>query len=372
MASPVALYTLHSSGPTLSIQCASVLILLGNWIRYAGTRTSPPSIGLTLFGQILIGLAQPFVLSAPTRYSSLWFSPRGRVSATAMASLANPLGGALGQLVDPFLADSPAAIPSMTLYIAIFSSAAALPSFFIPARPPTPISASSTQVPLPVLKQLKLLSKCTTFWLAFLPFSVYVGFFNSLSSLLTQILTPYGYSEAESGIAGGLLILVGLVAAAITSPTIDRSKRYLLLIKTLVPTIALCYLVFIWAPPAKSLVAPYLICAVLGAASFSLVPVVLEWLCEVTWPVGPEVGSVVCWAGGQLLGAIFIIISDALQDMEGVPHGNMRKALIFQAVISLAVVPAALFLGVGANIRNKRLEFDKEVNGRRGPDDVER
>ena len=165
---------------------------------------------------------------------------------------------------------------------------------------------------------------------------------------------------------------MGLVAAAITSPIIDRSKRYLLLIKTLVPTIALCYLVFIWAPPAKSLVAPYLICAVLGAASFSLVPVVLEWLCEVTWPVGPEVGSVVCWAGGQFLGAIFIIISDALQDMEGVPQGNMRKALIFQAVISLAVVPAALFLGVGEIIRNKRLEFDKGVNGRQGPDDVER
>ncbi|KAI4267518.1 MAG: hypothetical protein LQ337_008308, partial [Flavoplaca oasis] len=69
-----------------------------------------------MFGQILIGLAQPFVLSAPTYYSSLWFSPRGRVSATAVASLANPLGGALGQLINPFLATSPKDIPYMTLY----------------------------------------------------------------------------------------------------------------------------------------------------------------------------------------------------------------------------------------------------------------
>lgn len=41
------------------------------------------------------GFAQPFVLSAPTRYSDLWFSDKGRVSATALASLANPLGGAV-------------------------------------------------------------------------------------------------------------------------------------------------------------------------------------------------------------------------------------------------------------------------------------
>jgi MFS transporter, FLVCR family, MFS-domain-containing protein 7 len=46
-------------------------------------------------GQILIGFAQPFVLSAPTTFSDLWFTERGRTSATAVASLANPLGGAV-------------------------------------------------------------------------------------------------------------------------------------------------------------------------------------------------------------------------------------------------------------------------------------
>ena len=75
-----------------------------------------------MFGQILTGLAQPFVLSAPTRYSDLWFTNRGRVAATAVMSLANPFGGALAQLIDPFWAGSAKDIPNMVLYIAIIVS----------------------------------------------------------------------------------------------------------------------------------------------------------------------------------------------------------------------------------------------------------
>jgi hypothetical protein len=98
---------------------ASGLILVGNWLRYAGTKANGGIFGLVMFGQLLIGLAQPFVLSSPTRYSDLWFSDQGRTSATALATLANPLGAALGQLVDSFLVNGPEDVPNMVLYISI-------------------------------------------------------------------------------------------------------------------------------------------------------------------------------------------------------------------------------------------------------------
>jgi len=74
---------------------ASVLLLLGNWIRYAGTRANGGIFWVVILGQILTGLSQPFVLAAPTRYSDMWFTERGRVGATALATLASPFGGAV-------------------------------------------------------------------------------------------------------------------------------------------------------------------------------------------------------------------------------------------------------------------------------------
>lgn len=115
----VVILTLHH-GPKPAIMIAGILTLVGNWVRYAGTRAgSHGYFGVVMFGQILIGLGQPFVLAAPTRYSDLWFTERGRISATALASLANPFGGALGQLIDPFWATKPSEVPNMVLYTAI-------------------------------------------------------------------------------------------------------------------------------------------------------------------------------------------------------------------------------------------------------------
>jgi MFS family permease len=363
VAAPVTIYTLNKSGPKASIITAACLLLVGNWVRYGGTRSS--NFGVVMFGQILVGLAQPFVLSAPTRYSDLWFSERGRVSATAVASLANPFGGALGQLIDPFWVTNASDIPNMVLYVSIISSVACVPSFFIPSAPPTPASASASRSlhhrPLNIRTTLSNLSRSVEFWLIFLPFAVYVGLFNSISSLLNQMLEPYGYSETQAGIAGAILILVGLVFAAISSPLIDRYKFYLIFIKLAVPIIALSYLVFIWAPSNNSIVYAYVVCGVLGAASFGLVPVALEYLVEIHHPLGPEVGSTLSWTGGQLLGGIFIIIQSALKaGKTAQPPYNLRKALIFQAVVGMVIMPLPLCLNLfGRKVKSKRLEIDK-------------
>jgi len=118
--SPLTVFVLHRGGPKLSIIIASALLLIGNWIRYASTKAGA-HYGGVMAGQIFIGFAQPFVLAAPTRYSDLWFSNSGRVAATALMSLANPLGGALAQLINPFWASEnhPEQVPNMVLYVTI-------------------------------------------------------------------------------------------------------------------------------------------------------------------------------------------------------------------------------------------------------------
>lgn len=66
-----------------------------------------------MVGQIITGAGQPFLLNIPTHYSDKWFSATSRVSATALMSLANAIGAAVGQLVNPFLAPNLDDIPNM-------------------------------------------------------------------------------------------------------------------------------------------------------------------------------------------------------------------------------------------------------------------
>lgn len=344
--SPLTIYMLHW-GPKPSMVTAAALTILGNVVRVAGSHSRDGGIyGVVMFGQILIGLAQPFVLSAPTRYSDLWFTSRGRVAATALPSLANPFGAALGQLVVPFLATNPAEVSNAVLYVTIISVIIALPAFLLPSHPPTPSGPSSTTPKAPLANSLPLL-RSLELWLILIPYAVYVGFFNSISSLLNQILTPYAFSSDDAGIAGALLIVVGLVASAISSPILDRTKAFLPAIKTAVPVIGAAYLAFVFVPATRHLAGPFVVLAILGAASFSLVPVALELLCELGHPLSPEVTSTIAWGGGQLLGGVFIVVSDALKaGPRADPPFNLDRALIFTAVLALAVVPLPLALGL--------------------------
>lgn len=215
------------------------------------------------------------------------------------------------------------------------------------------------------------------FWQILIPFSVYVGFFNSISSLLNQILSPHGFSETDAGIAGAVLIVVGLITSAILSPITDRYKHYLGSIRVLVPVVALTYIGLIFAPSSPAGIAPsYVVMALLGAASFALLPIVLEYLAEITYPLSPEIGSTICWTGGQLLGACFILIQDELKAGAGAaPPLNMRNALVFAAVIAVVAAPFPLTMGLfGRVVHRRRLEIDRgielwEVREVAGPDD---
>ncbi|CCT65098.1 related to permease of the major facilitator superfamily [Fusarium fujikuroi IMI 58289] len=344
---PISIAILHR-GPKLAFMTAAVLILIGNWIRYAGsTKSSGGNIAYAMAGEIIIGFAQPFILAAPTRYSDLWFTNRGRVAATALTSLANPFGAAFGQLITPLMVKKAGDVSNMVLYISIISTVCAVPAFAVPAKPPSPVGPAAETPKLSLRESFGVLSRSLEIWLILVPFSIYVGFFNSISSLLNQILSPYGFSDDEAGIGGAVLIVVGLIASAISSPIIDRTKSFLLTLKILVPIVGVSYLVFVWMPETRDIAGPYVVLAILGASSFSLVPIALEFLIELSHPLSPEITSTLAWAGGQLFGAIFIIISDALvADKDASPPKNMKNALIFQAVVALTVVPLPLCLGL--------------------------
>ncbi|KAF5553667.1 permease of the major facilitator superfamily [Fusarium mexicanum] len=212
----------------------SALLLIGNWVRYAGSYSSDGNIvSVVAVAQALLGMSQSLVLSAPTRFSETWFTSQGRVTATAVMSLANPIGAAIGSIVVPLWTNEPSDISSVVLYVAIIAD-----------------------------------------------------------------------------IGGGLLIVLGLIFSAITAPIIDRTKKFILVIKCGVVNGGLCYLALVWIPSIKEIGALYAILCCIGISSLSIVPVVLEVLTEFSYPAGAEITSTTAWAGGQLLGGCFIILGN--------------------------------------------------------------
>ncbi|WWC63800.1 uncharacterized protein I303_106405 [Kwoniella dejecticola CBS 10117] len=383
IASPAALWVLNHKGCKAAMCVSAVLLVLGAWIRYLGAKLAssasssrnPSRFGIVVLGQIMIGFAQPFVLSAPTRLSHEWFSERGRITATALASLCNPLGGALGQLIGPFIATEPGKVPNMVLYVAIITTVICIPSFFLPSAPPLPPTITPFKDTKITFRILRELFSSLTFHLIAWPFVIYVAAFNSTSSLLNQILEPYGLTEDQAGIDGAVMIVVGLLAAAIASPLLDRfgtrggsgsggetntSRVKLIVIKILVLIICASYILFIFVPKSGKLVGPAIISALVGSASFILLPLALELLADTTWPIGPEVSSTICWSISQLAGGILLISMTALKGNAGdkkEPDKSMFRAMILQAIICVAVAPLALCLGywgTGTSAKDKK------------------
>ena len=182
---------------------------------------------------------------------------------------------------------------------------------------------------------------------------------------------------------------MGLLSAGVSSPVIDAHPRWKLpFIKFAVVILAGGYILLVFSPAATAGGAgdagvgnnsngeggaeagvwpTYLVMALLGAASFSLVPVVLEYMADVTVPAGAELSSTVAWTGGQLFGGVFILICGGLMGEGGSGGGGGRggggggrggggtgkggegkegsiRAMIFMAVIAVVGILPTMML----------------------------
>lgn len=98
---PFTIWILNKFGPKWSIVISSVLVVIGSWVMYAGAATH--NFDVNIAGTVIHSLAMPFTLCAPTRYSRQWFGDSGRTLATAIPSLAYPLGSGFGALTGPYM-----------------------------------------------------------------------------------------------------------------------------------------------------------------------------------------------------------------------------------------------------------------------------
>jgi len=150
-----------------------------------------------------------------TKFANNWFADDQRALANTIALGSNTFGILIGSLISPLIVNSQVIFVSQMCFLHLVSvSIAIIPAimscFITRSTPPTPPSNTDVSVETrdktnfkDYLKQVAKLFKSKDFLILFFCFGLALGLFNSLTTLIEQILCTKGYSDQDAGIFGG-------------------------------------------------------------------------------------------------------------------------------------------------------------------------
>ncbi|KAM7389365.1 hypothetical protein PAMP_023349 [Pampus punctatissimus] len=269
-----------------------------------------------MLGQTLGALAQPLIIFTPTKLAALWFPDHQRATANMIASMSNPLGVLLANIVSPKMAETSKQIPMLLLTYAVptciicFLATVGIRS----SAPPTPPSASAElSSSEPFVQGVKLLLKNKSYLVLLLSFGSGIAVFTCFSTLLEQILCVQGYNNDFAGLCGALFIVSGIIGAGVLGLYVDRTKKFIEAIKINMSFTALAGIAFsVVSLIREQKVAVAAVCAAFGFFGFSIYPVAMELSVECTYPVGEATSAGLIFISGQVQSVLYILLLQAL------------------------------------------------------------
>jgi len=287
------------------------------------------SFTLVLIAQVGIAIGQPFILNAVTKIAARWFPLQERATAAGFGSLAIYLGILAGMVLTPFLSLR-AGIASMLLVYGLGALIAGI-LFLIVAReyPPTPPGPPEQEERLLMLDGLKKVVRKVDFLLLMLIFFFGLGIFNSVTTWIEDIVRPRGFSITQAGIAGGLMIVGGVIGALILPTLSDRYRRrapfILLALAGAIPGLA----GVTFATSAGLLMVSAFL---LGFFLLSSGPIGFQYGAEIARPTPEGTSTGLLLLMGQISGIAFIFGMDSFK-VAG--SGSMTPSLIVLLVLLL-------------------------------------
>ncbi|KAG8837040.1 hypothetical protein FRC18_010159 [Serendipita sp. 400] len=370
---PVTFLTVHLTkklGLKKIVLLGGVNLLLANWIRAAAIAPSLNANGkfaLMMIAQVFVAFAQGCCQINTVRYSELWFDLRGRVVATMLTNISNPLGGAIASLI------LPQANTKWAILIGAFIATAVFPfGFLLQERPPTPptfagntvnpgmkslLRALAGKEPIDSPQYMDLRDRID-FGLIYMVFGIICAATAAWSNFGNQTYGPYGYAQTRVGLFDATILLAGIVAAVTGAPLIGRlfGGKIQWAVRILLPIISACWVAQIWNVKPANDGGIFAVMAIVGICSFLLLPVGLELAAEVTRNAEASCGLL--WLNVNFVGFFWILIEDHLRaGPDAKPPYNMTQALIFNGT---TIATAAAITMVGLRGKQKRREKDVE------------
>uniref|UniRef100_A0A8C9Q2W0 Solute carrier family 49 member 3 n=1 Tax=Spermophilus dauricus TaxID=99837 RepID=A0A8C9Q2W0_SPEDA len=263
--------------------------ILGAWLNFAGSMLRalpcvaawvPNTFAFFMGGQSLCALAQNLVIFSPAKLAALWFPEHQRATANMIATMSNPLGILVANVLSPALVKKGEDIPLM---LGVYTIPAGLVCLLAtvclwergPPTPPSVGAASSTSENF--LQGLKLLLQNKAYVILAVCFGGGIGIFSSFSALLEQILCANGYSNGFSGLCGALFIVFGILGALVLGLYVDRTKRFTEATKIGLCLASMACVAFALVSRLQGqALAVAATCSLFGFFGFSVAPVAME------------------------------------------------------------------------------------------------
>ena len=257
-----------------------------------------------------VGLAigQPFILNAFTTIAAKWFPLNERATATGLGFVANFIGIAGGLMLTPYLVIT-YGIATMQMIYGIATAASSIIFLLLardhPITPPSPPGYAERALMTEGLKQIV---RNPYFILLMIMFFIGNGIFNGVATWIENIMRPKGLSITQAGMAGGMLLLGGLIGAAIISVLSDYSRRRRpFMIAGAFGAIPWLLAIIFGHGYWVMLVSAFM----LGFFLISLAPVGFQYAAEITFPapegtsngllqLAAQASVILIWAGGVL------------------------------------------------------------------------
>jgi MFS family permease len=278
---------------------------------------------LVLLATIGIAVSQPFLLNAWTKVPAQWFSIDERATAVGLVTLSNLVGTALGMVLTPALIESLPIQQVQLIYGAIAAFSAVLFLILAREKPATPPSSADQAVRALMLDGLKHALKVKDFWLYLFVSFIGMGIFNGVTTWVESIIRPRGFSIADAGTLGALMLAGGVIGAVVLPPLSDRlRKRQIFLLGGFL--LALPWLVGLTFATTSWLL--FASAFLLGFFLVSVNPIGMQYAAEITHPTPEGTSNGLIQLFGQA-SVVFVYIMEALKT----PSGAFTPALLLAA-----------------------------------------
>jgi FLVCR family MFS transporter 7 len=168
------------------------------------------------------------------------------------------------------------------LLISVFLS---IPTFFIAETPPSPPSPAADKHIMTFKEGMSVIFKSKQFLILLSIVGLLLGLFNSYVTLISDYVTPFGYTEDQSGILGISTVVSGLVSAGLVGLYVDKTGKHQIMIQLCSLTAFIGSIFFFLGAKPNAYHFLILGSTILGAGGFPIIPMAMELGVEATFPV---------------------------------------------------------------------------------------